>query len=172
MTRSASASSAYDEDFHSWTQDQAAALRRAGAHGEIDVDHLAEEIEDLGKRDLREVTSLLRLLFLHLMKIETSPHAPGAPRWRSEAREFRLSAVRTHTPGMARLIDVSMLWREAAKRFGRDLSDRGLPRPSIPECPFDLSGVLSEMFELDSALCKITSARDGSCEVPRHSLPA
>ena len=172
MTRSASASSAYDEDFFSWTQDQAAALRRAGAHGDIDVDHLAEEIEDLGKRDLREVTSLLRLLFLHLMKIETSPQAPSVPHWRSEAREFRLSAVRTFTPGMAQLIDVSMLWREAVKRFGDDLSDWGLPQPSIPECPFDLSDVLSDMFELDSALTKIAKARDGSCEVPRPPLQA
>ena len=51
----------YDMGFYVWTQRQAAAMRampREAAGREIDIDHLAEEIEDLGKRDLREVESI------------------------------------------------------------------------------------------------------------------
>jgi len=38
----------YDTDFYAWTQDQAAALRARGE--DPGLDHLAEEIEDVGNR--------------------------------------------------------------------------------------------------------------------------
>lgn len=63
----------YDADFFVWTQRQAAALRAMPRDASIDVDHVAEEIEDLGKRDLREVTSFLARLVEHLLEIKASP---------------------------------------------------------------------------------------------------
>ena len=44
----------YDEDFFAWTRHQAELLRAVRSRGAdlpagIDLDHLAEEIEDLGK---------------------------------------------------------------------------------------------------------------------------
>ena len=51
----------YDEDFLAWTEQTAALLRRARFTA-IDIDHLAEEVEDMGKRDLREANSRLRVL--------------------------------------------------------------------------------------------------------------
>jgi len=45
-----SAASLYDEDFFEWTRRNAELLR----HGKLaEADHIAEEIEDLGKRDQR-----------------------------------------------------------------------------------------------------------------------
>ena len=38
----------YDEDFGLWTA-EAARLLREGRFAEIDVEHVAEEIEDMGK---------------------------------------------------------------------------------------------------------------------------
>ena len=67
MTRTPPAAT-YDDDFFTWTQDQAAALRGASAtlgHG-VDIEHVAEEIADSGKRDLREVSSFVDLIFEHL----------------------------------------------------------------------------------------------------------
>jgi hypothetical protein len=40
----------YDTDFYAWTQEQAARLRAKDSAAQ-DLEHLAEEIEDLGKRD-------------------------------------------------------------------------------------------------------------------------
>jgi len=49
----------YDEDFYAWTQHQAALLRRLSPAGnELDLEHIAEEIEDLGRSDLRAARSL------------------------------------------------------------------------------------------------------------------
>jgi hypothetical protein len=53
----ADASGLYDQDFFLWTQEQAAALRRAkDSNLPLDWENLAEEIECLGKSDRRELT--------------------------------------------------------------------------------------------------------------------
>ena len=158
MTRSAQASSAYDEDFFSWTQDQAAALRRAGEHGDLDIEHLAEEIEDLGKRDLREVTSFVRLVFLHLMKIAANPEAQSVPHWRSETRAFARSAADAFSPGMRRLIDVPKFWAEALQALAEDARDLGLAPPRPRPCPFELGDLLSGTIDVDLALAKMAGS--------------
>ena len=54
-----SAQSLYEEDFYAWTQRQAELLRRLAPVGnELDMEHIAEEIEDLGRSDLRAAQSL------------------------------------------------------------------------------------------------------------------
>jgi hypothetical protein len=62
----------YDTDFYAWTQAQAQAIR-AGAWADIDREHLAEEIEDVGKSERRAVVSHLRVLLTHLLKWEYQP---------------------------------------------------------------------------------------------------
>jgi Domain of unknown function DUF29 len=62
----------YDTDFYAWTQAQAQALR-AGAWDAVDRDHLAEEIEDVGKSERRALVSHLRVLLTHLLKWEYQP---------------------------------------------------------------------------------------------------
>jgi hypothetical protein len=40
----------YEEDFYAWTQQQAQALRRLRVgDNDLDIEHIAEEIEDLGR---------------------------------------------------------------------------------------------------------------------------
>src|SRR5215471_15258146 len=49
----------YEEDFYAWTQQQAELLRRLPTiSNELDIEHIAEEIEDLGRSDLRAAQSL------------------------------------------------------------------------------------------------------------------
>src|SRR5215471_12801358 len=62
----------YDQDFYAWTQEQAALLRE-GAVQDLDLPHLAEEIESLGKSDLRALESHLEVLVLHLLKWQYQP---------------------------------------------------------------------------------------------------
>ncbi len=57
----------YDTDFFAWTREQSA-LIRAQRWSEIDVDHLAEEIEDMGKSEKRALESRLEVLLMHLLK--------------------------------------------------------------------------------------------------------
>ncbi len=96
----------YDEDFFRWTQDQAAALRRAGAqrvNAPLDWENLAEEIESLGKRDRREVRSLLHLILLHLAKLALSRRSEPRRGWIAEVRAYRghLERVLADSPSLA-----------------------------------------------------------------------
>ena len=64
----------YDDDFFLWTQEQAAALRRAKESNlRLDWENLAEEIESLGKSDRRQLRSQIRRILRHLFKLEASP---------------------------------------------------------------------------------------------------
>src|SRR6266481_6535391 len=86
----------YDEDFVRWTEQQAAGLRRAqssaGAGGSnlpLDWENLAEEIESLGKSDRRELTSQVRRILRHLLKLEASPAIQPQPGWRATIIDAR-----------------------------------------------------------------------------------
>lgn len=159
--------SAYDDDFFAWTQEQAAALREmpASAVGPgIDIAHVAGEIEDLGKRDLREVSSFLELLFEHLIKIESCPTSPDVLHWRTEARHFRRSAEVAFSPGMRQLIDLSKTWRRGCRAARDYMNDVGATFSAPVDCPFALDELLADDFDLDRALAMLAAA-------PRPDVP-
>jgi hypothetical protein len=57
-----SADALYDEDFYAWTVQQADLLRRLPlTSNSVDAGHVAEEIEDLGRGELRTAQSLVEL---------------------------------------------------------------------------------------------------------------
>jgi hypothetical protein len=65
-------SEAYLTDFNSWIAQTSQLLRERRWH-EIDVTHLIEEIEDLGKSERRGISSQLTRLLLHLLKWQYQP---------------------------------------------------------------------------------------------------
>lgn len=67
----------YEKDFYAWTQKQAALLR-AGKLSEIDIAHIAEEIDSRGRSEKRELISRLTILLLHLLKWDHQPDRRGA----------------------------------------------------------------------------------------------
>src|SRR6266700_1331386 len=72
----------YDRDFFEWTQCNAALLR-AGRFDQADIEHIAEEIHDIGLREQRELESRLEVLLQHLLKWQTQPQTQPQPRTRS-----------------------------------------------------------------------------------------
>ena len=66
----------YEDDFIAWTEQQAKALRAAARQPSnlgLDWEHLAEEIEDLGKSYRRAVASEVARIVEHLLKLQFSP---------------------------------------------------------------------------------------------------
>lgn len=57
----------YDKDFYSWTQEQASLLK-SGQLNSLDIPHLTEEIEAMGRSEKRELESRLTVVLLHLLK--------------------------------------------------------------------------------------------------------
>ena len=62
----------YDVDPHAWYFEQAALLR-AGRVAEADLAHIAEELEDLGRSEAKELRSGLLMICNHLLKWRHQP---------------------------------------------------------------------------------------------------
>ena len=66
----------YEADFVRWSEDQASALRSAGSSGAnlpLDWEHLAEEIDSLGKSLRSELRNRCATIIEHLLKLSISP---------------------------------------------------------------------------------------------------
>ena len=59
--------STYASDVFAWANEQAALLR-SGNLSAIDIEHIAEEIEDVGKSEQRELANHMVVLLAHLLK--------------------------------------------------------------------------------------------------------
>ena len=155
----------YDDDFFAWSQEQAAALRRLSATAvgdDLDIANVATEIEDLGRRDLREVRSFLKLVIEHLIKIDACAAFPDVTHWRSETRHFQGSAVATLSPSMRQLLDASKIWQNGRKAARGFLGDVGASSALPSACPFSLDDLLSDDFDLDAALATLAAAKQAA----------
>jgi hypothetical protein len=74
-----------DHDELAWLCAQARALRERDSAA-LDWNGLAEEVEETGKRLLRELESRLAVLIAHIIKLHVQPERYAA-RWRSTIRE-------------------------------------------------------------------------------------
>ena len=159
----------YDEDFYAWTQHQAKLLRASGKTASdlpsgIDLGHLAEEIEDLGKAELRAVTSLIRQIMVHLIKAASAPQSDASAHWRGETATFHAELPGYYAPSMRQLIDIQSIWARALDVAEGLLSDHGdRLSPSLPsECFFTPDDFLVEKFVPDEAMAKLaTASRNG-----------
>lgn len=145
-----SASTSYDQDYYLWFADQARLLR-AAAWQQLDVEHLAEELEDMGKREKRALRSRTVVLLAHLLKYRFQPQHRSAS-WNGTIREQRKQ--------LAELISDSPSLRP---RLEDDLQDSyisasllaagetGLPETVFPEqCPFSIDQLLDQDFWPDA----------------------
>jgi uncharacterized membrane protein YheB (UPF0754 family) len=93
----------YRTDEHAWLLRQADLLRHRSLTA-LDSDNLAEFLEDMAKRDLREVASRLRLLMVHMLKFRVKPERAG--------RSWAITVVREQN-NLANLLDAASLRRLA-----------------------------------------------------------
>ena len=150
----------YDNDFFVWTQQQAAALRltRDLIGDSVDVEHVAEELEDMGKRDLREVGSFLSRLIEHLLKLNACPASRDRPHWMSEAGHFHSSAIDAFTPGMRQSLRLEKIWQRGCRDALLSLEEMDVVLSPPARCPFDLDQLLAEDFDIKAALSTLTTA--------------
>jgi hypothetical protein len=62
----------YDQDYYLWLV-QTAQLLENKQLAHLDLNHLLEEIEDMGKREKRALISNLEILLMHLLKYQYQP---------------------------------------------------------------------------------------------------
>jgi len=147
----------YERDFYLWTQDQASRLRaladdRRIKATDLDLDHLAEEVADLGRSELNKVAMHLVQMLAHLLKHAWADHAEAHDHWRSEIRTHQIQARRTFTPGMRQNLRLDALWRDALRLAEAKLADHDdPPLPGGVACPFTLDDLLAEDFDIAAA---------------------
>jgi hypothetical protein len=136
----------YERDILAWSETQASLLRRM-ARGErvneLDWEHVAEEIEDVGISELHAVESYLELILVHLLKLRTWPAGDSVSHWRAEIESFQGNAERRFAPSMARRIDLPRLYGRAVRQVAI-LSGGTRPSGWPERCPCTLDELLQE----------------------------
>lgn len=131
----------YDKDILAWSEQQAETLRRRAAN-ELDWDNLAEEIEDVGRSQLRAVESHLIQALLHWLKIQAWPASRDVPHWQAEIRGHRDDAAAGYTASMAQRVEIARLYQRALRRLPESID--GQPPEALPAtCPVTLDELLN-----------------------------
>ena len=122
----------YDADFLLWTEKQADFLRQSQWNN-LDIEHLAEEIEAIGRSELNKARSLLKQIFIHRSKLEFIPDKYNRNHWQHELNEFSDQLEDTLTPSM-RLkleLEINKIWQRARRDV---LTDYDIELPK--KCPY------------------------------------
>ncbi len=100
----------YEEDVVAWSTEQARLLRE-GRFDLLDIAHLAEEIEDVGKSEQRELVNRMAVLLAHLLKWQCQPGRRGAS-WQVTIRNQRRGIARrlTETPSLRPKLNEPAWW--------------------------------------------------------------
>ncbi len=143
-------SNLYDQDFYAWANEQAALLR-AGRLDAADIEHIAEEIESMGKMEKRELVSRLAVLLLHLLKWQLQPARRGAS-WEATITVQR-DDLRDHlrdNPSLKAKLDeaIADAYRKASILAP---SETGLARSTFPaSCPWSFERIMDVDFWPDA----------------------
>ena len=138
--------SQYEADFYQWSLEQARLLR-SGEWKAVDVEHLAEEIEDIGKSLRREWESCLKALIVHLLKWVFRPELRGMS-WQLTIQERldQLHELLADNPSLNNQMTASLdrTYPRAVKRTTLETSL--IEETFQKECPFRLEDILNESF--------------------------
>ena len=136
----------YETDVVVWANEQAALLR-SGRFDQLDFTHIAEEIEDVGKSEQRELASRMAVLLMHLLKWQYQPVKRSMSWDRTIKEQRRLSARRiAKTPSLAPMLTdsewIDDIWVDAKALAEKET---GLELATFPDaCPWVMSDVLVE----------------------------
>lgn len=154
----------YHRDILAWSQAQAERLRRLAAGervNDLDWANIIEEIESVGRSEMRAVKSLLLQALVHAMKVAAWPEHRSADKWRNEIKIFLVNARDDFAPSMGRLLDVQAIHANALE------SVRAM-RMTIPTAPLaermdlTLDDLLSRELTPDALIAHMRQPTGGS----------
>lgn len=140
----------YEHDYYTWTQEQARALREHRIE-EVDWSNVAEEIEDLGKRERRALRSQLVRLLGHLLKFAFAREVMwenNSRGWELSIRGARREAVMylDENPGLRPHLDQIFRSAYGSARL-ETMKALRLPDSTIPEAsPWTLDEIIDDAF--------------------------
>ncbi|MES2207276.1 MAG: DUF29 domain-containing protein [Pseudomonadota bacterium] len=136
----------YEQDFYAWANKQAALLR-AGKLEQVDLEHVAEEIESMGKSEKRALASRIEVLLMHLLKWQFQPNLQSRSWGDSiEEQRERIVDLLEDNPSLKSQIDESFKksYFYAVKGAVRET---GLSKELFPtECPWVFEQIIANDF--------------------------
>ncbi|MBW4539446.1 MAG: DUF29 domain-containing protein [Myxacorys chilensis ATA2-1-KO14] len=139
----------YLADFNLWI-DQTAQLLRERRWHELDMTHLIEEVEDLGKSERRGIASQLTRLLLHLLKWQYQPQR-RSDSWLDSITDARtqIELAIADSPSLKNYPTDQL--EESYQRARRKAAKQTSIESGFPEaCPYPLELVLDEDWLPDS----------------------
>ncbi len=136
----------YDEDFYAWAMATAALLRQQ-RFAEVDIAHLAEELEDMGKRERRALEGHIRNVTLHLLEWRYQPEKRSVS-WRQSIRNGRIEIHKLlrDSPSLAGQVP-QMLNDEYPPARADAVDETGVSEQTfLAHCPFTAEQVLDVGF--------------------------
>ena len=140
----------YEDDVYGWVQEQVALLR-AGRVDSLDLDNIAEELNDVGLSEYHRLQSAVEIVLLHMLKWDQQPERRSRS-WALSIAEHRERALMQleRSPGLKSSLEAA---QRKAFRLGRLGAARQMKRPlrMLPtECPYTWDEILNRPFELDA----------------------
>jgi hypothetical protein len=132
----------YETDFNLWIEQTINNLKNGNLEA-LDLDHLIEEISDMGRNNRREVFSRLKVLLMHLLKWKYQPEN-RTNSWTNTIDEQReqLELILKDSPSLQPYLgDIFSECYEKAVRSA--VNETNLPKQTFPvDCPFTQEQVL------------------------------
>ena len=138
----------YDKDVILWSEEQARMLR-ARRFADLDIEHLADEIEDVGKSEKRELASRMAVLLAHLLKWESrSDNRTNSWRATINDQRKRIALAIKETPSLKAVMRGADwqedVWLDAR---GQARKEVGLAGDDLPEaCPWTMEQAAEPEF--------------------------
>lgn len=132
----------YDDDFVSWTRQQAAILRSMPATQGLDIENLSDEIEGLGRSAVADLSNAIRQVMAGLVRRSIDPAAVSLDDIYSAQSE---AAIRADA-GIWKHVDIDRVWRLAKRSTDVEL-------PEI--CPLTIEQMIMEDFDVSTAISTI-----------------
>lgn len=146
----AAASTLFEADETAWL-DATSELLRSGRWAEVDTQTLAEYLEDMARRDRREVESRLTVLLTHVLKWFHQPEQRSRS-WKSTIVTQRQELEWEASQGVLRNHAEAVLDQAYQKAVERTTAETGLELDSFPAvCPYRFEQLLSAMLLDDEA---------------------
>jgi len=134
----------YETDVVAWANEQAQLLR-AGRFDLLDIENIAEEIEDVGKAEQRELMSRMAILLAHLLKWQYQPQRRCSS-WQQTIQTQRKHSRRAlrKTPSLKTLLADEEwwegVWDDALDLATRETNLKGFPKT----CPWTFAEIMDD----------------------------
>ena len=136
----------YDQDFYGWTVEQVALLQNK-QFDQIDLEHIIEEIDSMGKAERNQLRNRLTVLLMHLLKWQYEP-SHRCTSWVQTIREQRRAIPRLIKENPSLKSSLADLLLDAYSNAVEDAADEtNLPISLFPtDCPWSYAEFMDKEF--------------------------